>query len=77
MNRFQEPKLYGAVSVGERGQIVIPAEVRKLYGIKPGDKVVVFSKPGEPIALIPAEQFSRFLDQAAAMMERMKKRTEA
>ena len=31
----------GTVKVGERGQIVIPKEIRDLFGIKAGDSVVV------------------------------------
>ena len=33
---------YGSVTVSERGQIVIPAEARKDFGIKAGDKLLVF-----------------------------------
>ena len=36
---------YGAVTVGERGQVVIPAEARKEQGISPADKLLVFSHP--------------------------------
>jgi len=36
---------YGAVTVGERGQIVVPAEARKHYSLKPGDKLLVFRHP--------------------------------
>lgn len=36
---------YGSVTVGERGQIVIPAEARAELGIKPGDKLVVMRDP--------------------------------
>lgn len=74
MHKFPEPRVYGAVAVGERGQIVIPAEVRKLYDIKAGDRVIVFSKPGGLIALIPAEQFGRFLDQATSVLAKIKKK---
>jgi len=35
-------KFYGSVTVSERGQIVIPAEARQDFGIKPGDKLLVF-----------------------------------
>jgi AbrB family looped-hinge helix DNA binding protein len=66
--------MYGAVTVGERGQIVIPAQARKLYRIKPGDKLVVFAKSGGPIGLVPAENFSHFLDQATAMLARIKEK---
>lgn len=36
---------YGAVTVGERGQIVIPAEAREEIGIKPGDKLLIMRHP--------------------------------
>jgi AbrB family looped-hinge helix DNA binding protein len=73
MQKLPMPKVYGAVTMGERGQIVIPAEVRKSFHIKPGDKLIVFTKNGGPIRLIPAEHFSRFLDQASDMLEKIKK----
>lgn len=74
MDKCVMPKMYGAVTVGERGQIVIPAQARKLYRIKPGDKLVVFAKSGGPIGLVPAENFSHFLDQATAMLARIKEK---
>ena len=67
------PKVFGAVTMGERGQIVIPADVRKVYGIKPGDRLIVFAKEGAPIGLIPAQQFSQFLEHAAEMLAQFKK----
>ncbi|MBU2221107.1 MAG: AbrB/MazE/SpoVT family DNA-binding domain-containing protein, partial [Candidatus Omnitrophica bacterium] len=44
MAKFEPPKVYGAVTVGERGQVVIPAQVRKIFKIKSGDKLIVFGK---------------------------------
>jgi AbrB family looped-hinge helix DNA binding protein len=35
-------KFYGSVTVSERGQIVIPADARKDFNIKTGDKLLVF-----------------------------------
>jgi AbrB family looped-hinge helix DNA binding protein len=35
-------KFYGSVTVSERGQIVIPAEARKDFNIRTGDKLLVF-----------------------------------
>lgn len=40
-----EEATYGMVTVGERGQIVIPAEARRELGIEPGDKLVVMRHP--------------------------------
>lgn len=42
---FPKPEFQGSATVGERGQIVLPAEVRKKHGIKPGDKLLVISNP--------------------------------
>lgn len=46
------PKLYGIVTVGERGQIVIPAHARKEIGLEPADKLLVFGKPHSDGSLI-------------------------
>ena len=43
---FHKPEFYGSATVGERGQIVLPAELRKKVGIKPGDKLLVLGKEG-------------------------------
>jgi AbrB family looped-hinge helix DNA binding protein len=40
-----EDLFYGSATVGERGQIVIPAEARKRHGLVPGDKLLVFRHP--------------------------------
>jgi AbrB family looped-hinge helix DNA binding protein len=40
---FPKPEFQGSTTVGERGQVVLPAEVRKKHGIKPGDKLLVIS----------------------------------
>jgi len=40
-----EQNFYGAATVGERGQVVIPADARKKFGIHPGDKVLVMGHP--------------------------------
>ncbi|UCE73360.1 MAG: AbrB/MazE/SpoVT family DNA-binding domain-containing protein [Methanomassiliicoccales archaeon] len=42
---FPHPEFQGSTTVGERGQIVLPAEMRKKQGINPGDKLLVISYP--------------------------------
>ncbi|UCG70920.1 MAG: AbrB/MazE/SpoVT family DNA-binding domain-containing protein [Thermoplasmata archaeon] len=42
---FPKPEFQGSTTVGERGQIVLPAEMRKKHDIKPGDKLLVISNP--------------------------------
>jgi AbrB family looped-hinge helix DNA binding protein len=38
---------FGAVTVGERGQVVIPAAARKRFKIEPGDKLLIMGDPGK------------------------------
>ena len=33
--------LFGTAKIGEKGQIVIPKEARKLFNIKPGDSLLI------------------------------------
>ena len=45
--------VFGLVKVGERGQVVIPKQARKVYDIKPGDKLLVLGdKRGMALAKI-------------------------
>ena len=36
-------KCHGTATVGERGQVVLPAELRKKLGIGPGEKLIVLA----------------------------------
>ena len=56
----QGKKIWGAVSIGERGQIVIPKPARDRFGLKAGDRLIVASDENG-IALFPAEAFERKL----------------
>jgi AbrB family looped-hinge helix DNA binding protein len=40
-----EECFFGSVTVGERGQVVIPSDVRKGLHIEPGDRLLVFRHP--------------------------------
>jgi AbrB family looped-hinge helix DNA binding protein len=42
-----EERFFGSATVGERGQVVIPADARKKLGIQPGDKLLVLMDPAE------------------------------
>jgi len=45
---------YGSATLGERGQVVIPADARKDCAIQAGDKLLVFRHPLHPHMLILA-----------------------
>ena len=40
-------KCFGSATVGSRGQVVIPASVRKELGLETGAKLLVFIGPGK------------------------------
>lgn len=55
---------YGSATVGERGQIVIPAEARAELGIKPGDKVLIMRHPiHKGLMVFQLDSVKEFLDE--------------
>ena len=54
--------LFGIVTVGDKGQIVIPAKARKVFGISAGDQLVVLGDEGQGIAIIKSEEFLALAD---------------
>jgi AbrB family looped-hinge helix DNA binding protein len=53
----KKDKYMGVCKVGEKGQIVIPKEARDMFGISPGDSVVVLCDRKKGIAVIKADVF--------------------
>ncbi len=54
--------IFGVVKVGERGQIVIPKEAREVYGIKPGDSLLVLGD-SKGMAILKTEIFQDKIDE--------------
>ena len=48
-------QIFGTVKVGERGQIVIPKEARDIFGINPGDTLLVLGDEEQGIAVVKAD----------------------
>jgi AbrB family looped-hinge helix DNA binding protein len=57
----REFNFYGTATVGERGQIVIPAEARKSANILPGDKVLVVGHPPNGLMILKMDAMKLFL----------------
>ena len=55
--------IFGVVKVGDKGQIVIPKDARNVYGIKPGDALIMIGDE-RGIALLKTEIFQNAIDQA-------------
>lgn len=54
------------VTVGEKGQIVIPKQAREFFGIRPGDNLVLLGDEKRGLAIPPKSVFAQF---AAAVFD--------
>lgn len=52
---------FGSVTVGERGQIVIPKEARELFDINTGDKLLVLGDEEKGIAIVHQRNLINFM----------------
>ena len=67
-----DSQFWGSATVGERGQIVIPADARQELEIKPGDKLLIFSgMHGGSLNVMKAEQVTEFVSRAMAKLTKM------
>ena len=65
--------LWGTVTIGSKGQIVIPKNARDTFDMKEGDRLVVLGDEAQGIALIKAEIFEK---QMQEMLERSQRSAE-
>ena len=49
--------MFGVVTVGDKGQIVIPVRARRVFHINPGDQLMVLGDENSGIALVNAQAF--------------------
>lgn len=47
--------IFGTVKVGEKGQIVIPKEARRIFDIKAGDTLLVLGDEAQGLAVVKAD----------------------
>jgi AbrB family looped-hinge helix DNA binding protein len=50
-------------TVGQKGQIVIPKEAREIFGIKPGDTLILLADEQLGIAIPPKNTFDSLFQQ--------------
>ena len=59
-------KYASTVKVGEKGQIVIPKAARDLFGIKPGDTLLLLADIKRGIAIVRPDLFEEFPDSKSS-----------
>lgn len=55
--------IFGVVKVGDKGQIVIPKDARNLYGINPGDALILLGDE-KGMAMLKTDIFQNAINQA-------------
>lgn len=55
--------MFGLVTIGERGQIVIPAKARRIFQLQPGDELVLLGDINQGLALIRTDFMLEMLNQ--------------
>ena len=55
-------KHIGSIKVGTKGQIVIPKEIRDMFGINPGDTLVILADAQKGIAIERMSVFNKVAD---------------
>ncbi len=62
-------KLAASAKVGEKGQIVIPKEMREMFSIRPGDTVILLADEKRGIAIPPRQVFNAFIEKVNDLTE--------
>ena len=62
--------IFGVVTIGEKGQIVIPAKARKTFNLSTGDQLMVLGDETQGLALVKSEDFLHLADMMRKEMDR-------
>ena len=65
-SKVPKGRFISAVTIGEKGQIVIPKATREMFGLEPGDTIVLLADKKRGIALV---QNDRMMSVAESVMK--------
>ena len=63
LGKNKQQRVFGTAKVGDRGQIAIPKEARELFGIKPGDTLLILGEEDTGLIVSRPELLSDLADQ--------------
>ncbi|MCL5667383.1 MAG: AbrB/MazE/SpoVT family DNA-binding domain-containing protein [Patescibacteria group bacterium] len=72
-NRIEQRQFFGTVTMGERGQAVIPSEARKIMGLKQGEKLLVFGMGSEMLVLAKLSHVEKLASRLSSQLGTMTK----
>ena len=62
--KIPQDKFLSTVRVGDKGQIVIPKEVREMFEIEPGDNLMLLADKDRGIAIVAFDGMMDFMNEA-------------
>jgi AbrB family looped-hinge helix DNA binding protein len=71
MNNDKRKKFYGSVTVSDKGQIVIPAQARKDFDIKVGDKMLVLGDLDKGLVFTKSNFLMKMMESGLKAMQNM------
>jgi len=78
--KFPQPEFYGSTIVSDKGQVVIPAEARNVFGLEKGEKLLVMGIDNHGLMLVKADAFEKMTAEIAqrqsALVAMIKEKTE-
>ena len=72
MNQMGDEKFYGTTTLGEKGQVVIPAQARKAMKTKKGEKMLVFGLGSDIIVLSKISNLEKFASHLTQKLKVMR-----
>jgi AbrB family looped-hinge helix DNA binding protein len=73
LNDF-ENRFYDVVTVGERGQVVVPSNARKALRIKPGDKLLALEGPmGSSVVFFKIKSIDEVFEKMSKALSKIKR----
>jgi AbrB family looped-hinge helix DNA binding protein len=64
---------YGSATIGEKGQVVIPLDVRERMKLEKGDKLLVFGMGDDMVAFAKLAHFEKFEKHLSGRLESIRK----
>ena len=66
---ISEEKYAWMVKIGEKGQFVIPKEAREMFGLQPGDEILVLGDRQRGIAILPKSKQQEYINRIFTNIE--------
>ena len=63
LGKINARRVFGTAKVGDRGQIVIPKEARELFGIQPGDTLLILGESDTGLIVSRPEALNDLADK--------------